>query len=222
MLKNIELIEICIVFVASFLLTLVGIYILERFFLIKGDVAIFFSQSLSFFSVCAVYYKIKGEFKVLKNIFFYKASLDDFIYCFKVLSLVFLLSFAALIVGYLLFIYPYDKVESHNLDLSFLSYKFPLYFFTLSILGPIAEEIFSRGIVYSFLRQFFSVSVSVIVSAVLFALLHKAGLRFIYTFIGGIFLSYVYEKKRNLFHPILLHSLINVFGLILGIFLMSI
>jgi membrane protease YdiL (CAAX protease family) len=83
------------------------------------------------------------------------------------------------------------------------------------IVGPIAEELFFRGMVYSFLRRW-GVVVAVAVSTGLFVLAHPISRGFpIPQAAGGIVFALAYEIEGSLMTPIVIHVLGNLalFGL---------
>ncbi len=71
------------------------------------------------------------------------------------------------------------------------------------LIAPIAEELLFRGFLFGFLRQSFSVIVSVGISAACFAFMHGSLLSL--QLVGGIIFALGYEYSRNLWVPILLH-----------------
>ncbi len=217
--KEIELIEIGIVFFFSFVLTFLLFYVFKGV-LTSSKVSIIFSQSLSFLFVCLIYSKLKFRLN-LKQILFSRILLSDIKYSFKILGYYLFTSAVFVSLYYLLFI-SHNTFSQPVFEVQGLPLKERMvYFLTLILIGPIAEETFSRRIIYSFLRQYFSVNPSIVVSAVLFAFMHSGGIKFIDVFVAGCFLAYSYEKKKTLFVPILIHSLINLFGFIFGILLIS-
>ncbi len=78
------------------------------------------------------------------------------------------------------------------------------------IIGPVAEEIFFRGILYGFFRTW-GILTAVIFSTLLFVLPHIGGgvLPFTQT-IGGIVFALAYEKEKSLLTPITIHCLGNL------------
>ena len=86
------------------------------------------------------------------------------------------------------------------------------------LIGPVAEEIFFRGILYGFFRRW-GIPAAVLLSTLLFVLphSHSAGLAIPVTqLIGGILFAVAYEIEKNLLVPITIHSLGN-----LAIFILS-
>jgi membrane protease YdiL (CAAX protease family) len=87
------------------------------------------------------------------------------------------------------------------------------------LIGPIAEEIFFRGILYGFLRRW-GIPAAVILSTLLFVLphSHSPGLAIPVTqLIGGILFAVAYEIEKNLLVPITIHSLGNLAIFTLGL-----
>lgn len=98
---------------------------------------------------------------------------------------------------------------------------------TSVILAPVFEEIFFRGMIFTWAYELHPKFAHVL-SAFLFGFVHvmNAVLSgnavemlqiFAYVFMGGA-LSYLYEKRNNIFVPILSHSLNNFISLILMFF----
>jgi len=80
------------------------------------------------------------------------------------------------------------------------------------LIGPIAEEMFFRGILYGFFRKW-GIPAAVILSTLLFVLPHSpaSGPAIpIIQLIGGILFAVSYEIEKNLLVPITIHSLGNL------------
>ncbi len=83
------------------------------------------------------------------------------------------------------------------------------------VIGPIAEEIFFRGVIYGFFRRWGAV-LAIISSTLIFVFTHPIGGSIPVTQLaGGIVFSIAYEKEQNLMTPITIHCLGNlaIFGL---------
>jgi membrane protease YdiL (CAAX protease family) len=88
--------------------------------------------------------------------------------------------------------------------------KIILFFFVGGIVGPIAEEIFFRGILYGFFRRW-GVVIALIVSTLLFVLAHPVLPGIPVTQVGGgIVFALAYEKERSLMVPLTIHVLGNM------------
>jgi membrane protease YdiL (CAAX protease family) len=80
------------------------------------------------------------------------------------------------------------------------------------LIGPLAEEIFFRGILYGFFRRW-GIPLAIILSTLLFVLPHSpsSGAAIPITqLIGGILFAVSYEIEKNLLVPITIHSLGNL------------
>lgn len=81
------------------------------------------------------------------------------------------------------------------------------------IIGPIAEEIVFRGLVFSRMRAYLGLVPCMIISSLLFGLYHMNVVQFIYTALLGLYLSFIYEKSGSLLVSILTHAAMNLFAL---------
>ena len=100
-------------------------------------------------------------------------------------------------------IFYYSK-ESRGDSIPFL-----LSFISSGIVGPIYEEILFRYVFFNRLKNRFSIRKSIVISSSIFGIIHFQVIRSLYAFIFGIFLSLVYEKKKNIIVPIIMHIAAN-------------
>lgn len=81
-----------------------------------------------------------------------------------------------------------------------------LFFITGGVIGPAAEELFFRGMIYLFVRRF-GVLRAVIVSTAVFTLFHMAENGFpVIPMIGGIIFAASFEYSKNLITPFVIHA----------------
>ena len=92
---------------------------------------------------------------------------------------------------------------------------FPLLFFTIVILVPISEEILFRGMAYTALKNRFGVPGGILLSALLFSLLHQMVFYFVPIFLMGLAFAYVYERTHSLLPTVFSHTLINLSAIIM-------
>jgi membrane protease YdiL (CAAX protease family) len=85
------------------------------------------------------------------------------------------------------------------------------FFFLIGgMVGPIAEEVFFRGILYGFFRRW-GVVVGLVLSTLIFVLMHPINHGVPITqVIGGIVFALAYEVEGSLMVPITIHSLGNM------------
>ncbi len=77
------------------------------------------------------------------------------------------------------------------------------------IVGPLAEEMLFRGMIYGKLRRGFSIWPSAILSGLIFGVFHGNWIQGIYATLVGIILALVYEKTQTIWGSCLLHVLFN-------------
>lgn len=87
-----------------------------------------------------------------------------------------------------------------------------------SIFAPIAEEILFRGAVYNLFKDNVGKFTALIVSSVLFALIHLNLYQASYTLFIGLFLGLILMKTGSLWLPVIFHIVYNLFGGIFGVF----
>lgn len=84
-------------------------------------------------------------------------------------------------------------------------------FFLSVIVAPIIEEIVYRGIIFNYLKDYFSVPLSVILTSLFFGINHLSIEGFVFIFVISIFLTYSYHKTKSIAVPIVLHASLNFF-----------
>jgi len=85
-----------------------------------------------------------------------------------------------------------------------------LFFIVGGLLGPVAEELFFRGILYGFLRRW-GVIVALVLSTLIFVLCHPIHQGIPVTrLLGGILFAVAYEFSGSLIVPITIHGLGNL------------
>jgi len=87
-----------------------------------------------------------------------------------------------------------------------------------AIFGPVAEEIFFRGFVYSAVKRTIGVLGSMLVTSAIFAFLHAHIVGFLPIMALGLLLAYIYEKTGSLVSCISVHIMHNV-AMVMLIFL---
>lgn len=78
------------------------------------------------------------------------------------------------------------------------------------LLIPIAEELLYRGIAYKRLKIFLGVGPAVLLSALLFGIVHANLVQFLYAGVLGILLAFLLERTNALYAPIVGHIAANV------------
>jgi len=90
------------------------------------------------------------------------------------------------------------------------SWQILLLIFLGGVLAPIKEEAFFRGLFYPPLRQMNGRGKGILLTAGFFAILHFDVIRFLPLFIGGVILTWLYEKTSSLWPSIIAHGTWNI------------
>ena len=106
-----------------------------------------------------------------------------------------------------------------NIIIDYKISKIPIYIQIISsgILGPIIEELLFRGIIYNKLKVFNSTNKAMILSTIIFSILHTSLIDIIYTLFIGYILVYIYEKYKSIKYPIIMHITSNISVILLGL-----
>ena len=92
------------------------------------------------------------------------------------------------------------------------TYSTYLLLFQIVILGPLAEELFFRGFLFRWLRGKISFRNSALAVSCIFAIMHRTPAAFLPLFFLSLLLCFIYERTKNLFNSIFLHSFHNFLG----------
>lgn len=88
-----------------------------------------------------------------------------------------------------------------------------IFTFTLAVVaGPILEEVLFRGIILDGLLKKYSPVKSILISSLLFGLVHLNPWQFVAGMIMGLFLGWIYYKTHRLLPCIIVHSMANLTG----------
>jgi membrane protease YdiL (CAAX protease family) len=127
-------------------------------------------------------------------------------------GIVWSMSFGAVVVAGLIIgrLAGFNLVELLKFRLSHRPADILLFFVVGSVIAPVAEEIYFRGLVYGYLRRWGS-GVAILGSTFLFVAAHPA-LQIIPVtqIIGGLLFAIAYEVEKNLMVPIVIHTTGNL------------
>lgn len=88
----------------------------------------------------------------------------------------------------------------------------------ISIIGPVFEELFFRKLLIDRTIKY-GARVSIILSAVIFALFHGNLNQFFYALLLGGFFAYIYIKTGKIIYTISLHIIVNFMGSVISLFI---
>ena len=97
---------------------------------------------------------------------------------------------------------------------------FGIFLVTAAIAAPLFEETFFRGFLLPSLTKYFSTWQAILLSSVLFAVVHLSLSEVIPLTVLGTILAFVYTRTQNLMASILLHALWNA-GMLLTLFFLG-
>jgi len=92
--------------------------------------------------------------------------------------------------------------------------NFFIVFLTTVCMAPVLEELLFRGLIYKRLRTICKPFVAAIISSLAFGITHGNLVQFVYAFFAGMLLSYVYEKYKNIWAPIIFHICANALSML--------
>lgn len=214
-----------LIFVAAFNLLCGGAESLRHFFadILFPGVAIVYviTEILCSLAYCASF--------ILPVLFFYLISnkkpvepmdlelrLPDKYSIFKILSVLFIGISIILTMAYLNAVLLPTAAEANDaiFDMDLTSpYKIVLLFFSTAVVPAFVEELMFRGMIYSNLRPY-GRGVAIVISAVLFGLMHQNAGQLLYATAAGVVLAVVYEMTRSFWCCVLLHFFNNFFSII--------
>lgn len=93
---------------------------------------------------------------------------------------------------------------------TFYSGRLVLEFAALCVIIPLVEEILYRGIVYGRLRDFIGIRPAILISALIFGIIHVNLVQFIYASIFGLLLAYLVEYTGFVYGAALAHMAANL------------
>lgn len=135
------------------------------------------------------------------------------------LPICFFLVYSGNIVGNLLSSLISGGNAQNVLD-SFALDNNPIKFLFMVILAPLFEEYVCRKQLIDRTRIYGEKN-AVLLSAVIFGLMHMNLFQFFYAFLLGWVFSYIYIRSGKLRYTVILHGIVNFFGSIVGPFILS-
>ena len=138
---------------------------------------------------------------------------------FRDLSLIFITVIVGIVLNILITKLPFmaDSTTYKNAKDTLNDGSTLLKLLTTVIIVPILEETLYRGIIAGQLNIMYGEKIAIILSAVLFGVMHANIVQFIYAFLVGLPLGYTFIKTKKLWTAILSHSLLNLFVLVVSL-----
>ncbi|MBO5371699.1 MAG: CPBP family intramembrane metalloprotease [Lachnospiraceae bacterium] len=92
---------------------------------------------------------------------------------------------------------------------TFYTGRLLLEFMALCIVIPIVEELLYRGIIYARIKKWLGIKAAVLLSAIIFGLVHMNLVQFVYAAVFGILLAFITEKTGNFYAAAFAHMAAN-------------
>lgn len=83
------------------------------------------------------------------------------------------------------------------------------------ILAPFLEEMLFRGLLYQTLKKYYSMAITIVIQATIFAVIHVNPLQMLYTFILALLLVWLLESANSLWAAIIMHMSFNLTTIVL-------
>ena len=189
----------------KFYLIIASIFLIEYYFIDNVYYDMYAPSVRSSIISLYIYFICKKYFNTL-----FKSKVDlKKIFLIVLISLV----YALLIVNLQEYLfYLGNRKFDTNYGVYLLDYKILIIFIFYATLPAIFEEIFFRGLIFDKLKLIYSTNKSIIISSILFCLLHLvygSFLLILFIFPISIFLGYLRNRYNNLFYPIVAHFIYN-------------
>ncbi|MDI6877890.1 MAG: CPBP family intramembrane metalloprotease [Desulfitobacteriaceae bacterium] len=88
-------------------------------------------------------------------------------------------------------------------------WEFALFLLLAGVVAPLKEEMLFRGLIYPPLRLAYGKGKGILFTGAMFGLLHLDPMRFLPLFLGGVVLTWLYERSGSLWPSILAHGVWN-------------
>lgn len=212
-------------FIVLFLsLIIIFIYPFSIFFL-KTDLKIPILSNLYFIIAITVVinqYRIKfKDFFLFSEIWKKEFWIKYFKYLFFIFLFILLFILFFVLMGLIIYYFNIEYYGKILLEMEKgsviekISLNYVIFFLAIFV-GPIIEEIIFRRFLFYSLREKKSFMCAMLISNTIFTFLHFRN--FLYIFCIGFFLTYIFEKEKNISLNIIIHITINLIKGILQIF----
>ena len=109
--------------------------------------------------------------------------------------------------------FPFDSFYSASAPVAMEGFEIILQFLVTCLVPGFCEEFLFRGAILTNCMPFGRTN-AIIISSLLFSMMHANIYQMLYTFVAGILLGLVYEKTGSIWNCVILHVLNNFFAVI--------
>ncbi|MBR3463778.1 MAG: CPBP family intramembrane metalloprotease [Clostridiales bacterium] len=86
------------------------------------------------------------------------------------------------------------------------------YLITICFIVPLEEELIFRGAVFGVLRRKMGPLAGILITAVIFGIMHRVSIHTAYAIVCGMILTACYYYTENIFATVIMHSIFNIIG----------
>ena len=148
-----------------------------------------------------LYRKFKTNYELGTGVF----KLREFLYVIPIAFSVCII--CNILIGFLPI--PETNAVSEEIFKLIEQYNIFVSLFIVSVLVPVVEELLFRGFFYDSINLLSNHIVAIIITSILFGLIHLNIEQGIYGFVAGLFLGYIKYKYNRLSYTIFMHLLMN-------------
>ncbi|MFI3207148.1 MAG: type II CAAX endopeptidase family protein [Clostridia bacterium] len=183
---------------------------LSEYYYAWTGIASFMSLALPFF----IYIKAKGE-KISDLLCFEKTKSYGALFVLAGLGCCYFINIPVNILTELFYQMGY-QVTSQSIDVPYTISGIIILYFSVAIVPALVEEFVLRGIFLKKLQRFGN-AFAIIISSLIFSLLHMDLMVIIVTFVAGLVMGFIYVKTKNLWYSVIIHFLNNFFSVTMTI-----
>ncbi len=116
---------------------------------------------------------------------------------------------AAAVAGIVMAAAGINPIDMIGIRLPAEKSRLVMFFIVAAFIGPVAEELFFRGVVYGFLRRA-GVAAAILGSSAVFIMAHSTGGIAVTHLVGALVFAVAYEYEKNITVPVTIHVLGNL------------
>ena len=213
--KEVKIIPAIFWYIFTMFIVIVFAFVTQNKTLITNDNLLSLISSTLFFIVILYKFRIsKDKVRFLFNDYLKKFNYKE-IFGVVVTQLFLSMGISLLIVGCVYFLYPNilnNLLEESSVE-NYSTYSGLVVAMMITvILAPLCEELLFRAIIFKRLSKIFNIYVGIIISSLVFGLLHIE-LAIIGAFLFGLACCILYVKYKNILIPMTVHFLNNLLAL---------
>jgi membrane protease YdiL (CAAX protease family) len=163
------------------------------------------TQGLLIFVPALIFFGVSGKENPCKKLKFRKLS---FIQILLLIAIPFCAMPITILIKIITSLFKISSPIGDVLDTASITYPYVIMLLLIAVVPAIIEELFVRGILFSNYKKI-NLRTSILISSMLFGMLHFNFDQFFYATVLGVVLALVYEFTENIIAPMIVHFVIN-------------